>query len=70
MRLKVEASLTYQFPEPADVLLAIEAAPTEEQRLIEDKLTVSSSAPLCTVPGDDGVGRRTRVRAYKRFNAA
>ena len=69
MRLKVEASLTYQFPEPADVLLAIEAAPTEEQRLIEDKLTVSSSEPLRTVPGDDGIGRRTWVRAGQRFHA-
>jgi transglutaminase-like putative cysteine protease len=63
MRLRVEAFLHYQMPEPADVLLAIEAAPTEEQRLLGDKLTVNSAEPLQTVPGDDGIGRRTWVHA-------
>ena len=61
MRLRVEPSLDYQMPEPADVLLAIEAAPTEEQRLLVDKLIVNSAEPLRTVPGDDRIGRRTWV---------
>jgi transglutaminase-like putative cysteine protease len=69
MRLKVEATLTYLLAEPADVLLAIEAAPTEEQHLIDDKLTVRSAEPLRTVPGDDGVGRRTWVYAEGQFHA-
>jgi transglutaminase-like putative cysteine protease len=69
MRLKVEATLTYDMPEPADVLLAIEAAPTEEQRLIEDRLKVRAVGPLRTVPGDDGIGRRTWVHAQGRFHA-
>jgi transglutaminase-like putative cysteine protease len=55
--------------EPADVLLAIEAAPTEEQRLIDDKLRVSALGPLKTVRGDDGIGRRTWVRAQDDFYA-
>ena len=59
MRLKVEATLEYHMAEPADVLLAIEAAPMGEQRLIVDQLTVSGVGPLQTVPGDDGIGRRT-----------
>lgn len=69
LRLHVEASLRYYLPEPSDVLLAIEAAPTEEQRLIDDKLTVSAVGPLRTVPGDDGIGRRTWVRAPHDFHA-
>jgi transglutaminase-like putative cysteine protease len=69
MRLQVEATLTYRIDEPADVLLAIEAAPTEEQRLVDDRLTVSGGGPLQTVPGDDGIGRRTWVRAQGLFQA-
>jgi transglutaminase-like putative cysteine protease len=69
MRLKVEASLTYAMAAPADVLLAIEAAPTEEQQLIDDKLRVRSAEPLRTVPGDDGIGRRTWVHAEGEFQA-
>nr|WP_324255295.1 transglutaminase family protein [Sphingomonas sp. PL-96] len=69
MRLRVEANLTYQIDDPADVLLAIEAAPMEEQRLIDDGLTVRGGGPLRTVPGDDGIGRRTWVPAHGRFEA-
>ncbi len=69
MRLRVEASLRYWLPEPADVLLAIEAAPTEEQRLIDDRLMVNSLQPLRTHPGDDGIGRRTWIRGEGEFRA-
>jgi transglutaminase-like putative cysteine protease len=69
MHLKVEASLRYHLPQPADVLLAIEAAPTNEQRLIKDRLTVNALAPLQTRPGDDGIGRRTWIKAEGEFRA-
>lgn len=69
MRLRVDAMLNYWMREPADVLLAIEAAPTQEQTLLGDKLTVNSSEPLQTVPGDDGIGRRTWVHAAGDFKA-
>ncbi len=69
MRLQVEANLRYWLYEPTDVLLAIEAAPTEEQRLLDDGLTVNALAPLRTVPGDDGIGRRTWIRATGEFQA-
>jgi transglutaminase-like putative cysteine protease len=55
--------------DPADVLLAIEAAPMSEQKLIEDKLTVNGVGPLRTVPGDDGIGRRTWTCAHGAFHA-
>jgi transglutaminase-like putative cysteine protease len=69
MRLQIEATLDYFLHEPADVLLAIEAAPTQEQRLIVDQLRVSAGEPLRTVPGDDGIGRRTWVRAEGSWHA-
>jgi transglutaminase-like putative cysteine protease len=69
MRLRVEATLAYRMAQPADVLLAIEAAPTGEQQLIADRLTVNTSSPLKTVPGDDGIGRRTWVQAQGEFRA-
>lgn len=69
MRLQVEANLRYWMPQPADVLLAIEAAPTKEQRLLEDRLTVNAIGPLQTVPGDDGIGRRTWIQANGEFRA-
>lgn len=69
MRLKVEATLSYDMPQPADVLLAIEAAPTADQRLVDDGLKVQAVGPLRTIPGDDGIGRRTWVHAEGRFHA-
>jgi transglutaminase-like putative cysteine protease len=69
MRLKVEATLSYDIPQPADVLLAIEAAPTEDQHLVDDGLKVQAVGPLHTIPGDDGIGRRTWVHAQGRFHA-
>jgi transglutaminase-like putative cysteine protease len=69
MHLQVEAQLSYYMPYTADVLLAIEAAPMEEQQLITDKLTVSGVGPLRTVPGDDGIGRRTWTCANGQFEA-
>jgi transglutaminase-like putative cysteine protease len=70
MRLKVEATLHYLMPQRADVLLAIEAAPTEEQRLLDDKLTVRGVGALRTVPGDDGIGRRTWTSGEGEFHAS
>ena len=57
-------------PNAADVLLAIEAAPMHEQRLVEDKLVVNGVGPLHTVPGDDGIGRRTWTCAQGQFTAS
>jgi transglutaminase-like putative cysteine protease len=56
-------------PDPADVLLAIEAAPMDEQLLLKDQLTVSGVGPLRTVPGDDNIGRRTWTCAHGSFVA-
>ena len=70
MRLNIEVELDYHFPAAADVLLAVEVAQLADQRLIEDLLTVNGSDPLRTVAGEDGIGRRTWMRAQGPFRAA
>src|SRR5688572_7683357 len=69
MRLKVDARLNYDFPAPADVLLALEIAQMPDQKLVEDKLIVASSMPLAPVEGHQGIGRRTWTRGEQGFAA-
>lgn len=69
MRLKIDARLDYHFPQPADVLLALEAAQMPDQILVEDKLLVGTATPLIPVAGHQGIGRRTWTRGDGRFTA-
>ena len=69
MRLTIEAVLDYDIPGGADVLLAIEVAPMADQRIVEDKLTVTTGAPLRPIPGEEGIGRRTWTRGEGAFEA-
>ncbi len=59
MRLTIDATLDYHFPERADVLLALEVAQMADQKLVDDRLTVTSATPLTPIEGQDGIGRRT-----------
>jgi transglutaminase-like putative cysteine protease len=71
MRLQIDVTLDYHFPEPADVLLAVEVAQLPDQRLIEDLLTVDgASGPLTPVAGEDGIGQRTWLNANGRLHAS
>ena len=63
MRLSIEVDLDYRFPEATDVLLAIEVAQLPDQVLSEDRLTVAGSGPLKPIGAEDGIGRRTWMRA-------
>lgn len=69
MRIGIESHLRYNFTEPADVLLAIEVAQMEDQRLITDLLTVSGSGELRPIAGEEGIGRRTWMRVEGAFEA-
>lgn len=69
MRLRIDVALDYHFPDAADVLLAVEVAPLSDQVLIEDLLTVAGAGPLRPIAADDGIGRRTWLRAEGPFNA-
>jgi transglutaminase-like putative cysteine protease len=63
VRLSIEVALDYHFPAAADVLLAVEAAQLPDQLLLEDLLTVDGAGPLRPIAGEEGVGRRTWLRA-------
>ena len=70
MRLNIQVELDYAFAEPTDILLAIEVAPLPDQRLIEDLLTVGGAiGPLRPIAGEEGVGRRTWLRAQGPLQA-
>ena len=69
MRLSIDVALNYHFDEPADVLLAVEAAQLPDQKLIEDRLVVEGVGPLRAVDGEDGIGRRTWMCAEGDFRA-
>ena len=69
MRLRIAVELDYHFPQPADVLLAVEVAQLPEQRLVEDLLTIDGVGPLRPIAGEEGIGRRTWMRADGPFSA-
>lgn len=69
MRLKIDVTLDYNFPEAADVLLAVDAAQLPDQRLISDLLTVGGAGPLRPIAGEEGIGQRTWLRAEGDFRA-
>ncbi|HEY5711808.1 MAG TPA: transglutaminase family protein [Allosphingosinicella sp.] len=69
MRLSIQADLDYHFREPTDVLLALEVAQTPDQKLVEDLLKVGGAGPLRPIPDEDGISRRTWMRAQGSFHA-
>lgn len=70
MHIAIDVELDYDFPAPADVLLAVEVAPLADQSLVEDRLTVTGAGPLRPVASGDGIGRRTWTRAAGRLHAS
>jgi transglutaminase-like putative cysteine protease len=70
VKLKIEVDLDYHFQEATDVLLAIEVAQLPDQRLGEDLLTVAGSGPLRPIGAEDGIGRRTWMRAQGTCRAS
>jgi len=69
MRLQIEAELDYHFVVETEVLLALEVARQDDQRLIEDWLTIDGSGPLRPIPGECAIGQRTWATAEGRFVA-
>lgn len=56
--VSIDATLRYHLATPADILLAVEAIPMDDQRLVTDLLKVTGSAPLTAIDGMDGLGQR------------
>jgi transglutaminase-like putative cysteine protease len=69
MRIEIDVVLDYDLPEPHDVLLQIEVAQMADQRIIGDKLTVSSPERLRPVEGNEAVGQRTWAAGIGQFHA-
>jgi transglutaminase-like putative cysteine protease len=69
MRVEIDVVLDYDLPEPHDVLLQIEVAQMADQRIIGDKLTVSSPERLRPVEGNEAVGQRTWAAGVGQFHA-
>src|SRR5688500_16153918 len=67
MRVKILANLDYHFPQPADVLLALEVAQMPDQQLVGDRLLVGTATPLTPVSGHQGIGRRIWTRGEGPF---
>jgi transglutaminase-like putative cysteine protease len=65
----ISATLNYHLPQAADVLLAVEAIPMDDQKLLTDLLKVKGDcSPLKTIEGMDGLGRRTWLHAQGRID--
>ena len=69
MRLAIDVLLDYALPQIADVLLQIEAAAMTDQRIVSERLTVTSPEPLRAVPGEESVGQRTWAAGVAHFTA-
>ena len=69
VRLSIEATLDYFLPQPADILLIIEAAQMNDQTLVDDRLTVDGVDKLTPMMGGDDIGQRTWMRGSGAFSA-
>lgn len=67
MNVNIAVDMVYDLPRPADVLLAVEAIPMDDQILVRDLLTVSGAGPLTEVEGMDGLGQRVWLPASGRL---
>lgn len=69
MRLSIDATLDYNLPQPADLLLACEVAQMHDQLLIEDLLRITGVEPLVPIAAEESLGRRTWTRGAGRVTA-
>ena len=70
MKVNISALLAYDIPEPADILLAVEAIPMADQILHTDLLTVNGCGLLTPINGMDGLGQRVWLHASGLLNIA
>ncbi len=68
MRVKIDASLSYHFAQPADVVLALEAIRANDQLIVSDQLTLSPAGPMTLADGPELMGRRQWTMASGEVN--
>ncbi len=67
MNLTIAVQLDYWFESPCDVLLQVEAAPLDEQRIEHAHLTISPCEHFARVPAQDQIGERIWLRKAGRL---
>ncbi|ABI78204.1 transglutaminase family protein [Hyphomonas neptunium ATCC 15444] len=63
MRVKIDASLAYNFAQPADVLLSLEAIRSDDQTIVSDRLAALPESGLKLAEGPERLGRRRWLEA-------
>lgn len=63
MRVKIDASLSYHFAQPADVLLLLEAIRADDQAIVSDRLRVTPPCQIKRADGFEEWGRRQWLAA-------
>ncbi len=67
MRLKIDVTLDYNLDHPTDLLLQIEAAAVDGQRVISQHINVADAAHFGRVAAQEGIGQRIWVRTDTRL---
>ena len=68
MHLDIQARFAYDLAQPAPLLVQVELAEEEGQRLISRKLELSHDRNFARIPGHGGFGSRLWVDAADRFS--
>ncbi|MET0363705.1 MAG: transglutaminase family protein [Sphingobium sp.] len=66
MRSRIEVLMTYDLPAPADILLAVQVIPMEDQALLSDNLLVNGAEPMQPVTDPLDKGIRTWFNGHGR----
>lgn len=69
MKLEISASLNYRLNDPVDMLLQIEAANGDGQRIVDASLDLGRPDQVARVAGQDGIGERIWLRAGDELTA-
>lgn len=67
MILDIETNLDYTLPKPCDLLMQLEVAEMDDQRLLSAKLDMNDAEHFARVAAEDRVGTRTWLRARERL---
>ena len=70
MKISIETSLDYQFTQPTDVMLQLEAAALPEQTLQDAHFTLSDCHNFARVPAHNAIGERIWLRVQDRLTIA
>nr|WP_089216691.1 transglutaminase family protein [Sphingopyxis indica] len=67
MTMRISAFLDYRFPEPADVMVQVEAATLADQRVRDASLDTGETPVLARIAALEGVGERIWLRPADRL---